>query len=374
MFVFARYRDIKETLPQTPPQPRTLRKGRGATSNPPSRYDSQVPVESDDGWGYLDEALPTLRTTVEDDSSRSINARNRSPDLAFDRSINPYRGCEHGCVYCFARPTHAYLGLSLGQDFETRLFAKPDAARLLEAELRKPGYQCRFMALGTNTDPYQPIERQRRITRDVLQVLADYNHPVGIVTKSHLVTRDIDILAPMAARGLARVYVSVTTLDRGLARTLEPRAATPVRRLNAIRALSAAGIPTGVSIAPLIPAINDAEIEDILAAAAEAGASAAMGLLLRPPLEMAPLFREWLAVHAPLKADHVMNLLRDMRGGKDYDAQWHKRMTGSGPYAELITRRFDLATERLGLAVRDWTLDRAQFALPPRTGDQLSFL
>jgi DNA repair photolyase len=363
-----------ETLPQTPPHPRTLRKGRGATSNPPSRYDSQVPVESDDGWGFLDEDLPPLRTTVEDDASRSIIARNRSPDLPFDRSINPYRGCEHGCVYCFARPTHAYLGLSPGQDFETRLFAKPDAARLLEAELRKPGYQCRFMALGTNTDPYQPIERQRRITRGVLQVLADYNHPVGIVTKAHLVTRDIDILAPMAAKGLARVYVSVTTLDRGLARTLEPRAATPVRRLDAIRALSAAGIPTGVSIAPLIPAINDAEIENILAAAAQAGASAAMGLLLRLPLEVAPLFREWLAVHAPLKANHVMNLLRDMRGGKDYDAQWNKRMTGSGPYAELITRRFDLAAERLGLNIRDWTLDRAQFAVPPRTGDQLSFL
>jgi DNA repair photolyase len=363
-----------ETLPHTPPQPRTLRKGRGATSNPPSRYDSQVPVESDDGWGFLDEALPPLRTTVEDDASRSIIARNQSPDLPFDRSINPYRGCEHGCVYCFARPTHAYLGLSPGQDFETRLFAKPHAAKLLEAELRKPDYQCRFMALGTNTDPYQPIERQRRITRDVLQVLADYNHPVGIVTKSDLVTRDIDILAPMAAKGLARVYVSVTTLDRGLARTLEPRAATPVRRLDAIRALSAAGIPTGVSMAPIIPAINDAEIENILAAAAQTGASAAMGLLLRLPLEVAPLFREWLAVHAPLKADHVMNLLRDMRGGKDYDAQWHKRMAGNGPYAALITRCFDLAAERHGLAIRDWALDRAQFALPPRTGDQLSFL
>ena len=363
-----------ETLPQTPPQPRTLRKGRGATSNPPSRYDSQVPVESDDGWGFLDDDLPPLRTTVEDDASRSIIARNQSPDLPFDRSINPYRGCEHGCVYCFARPTHAYLGLSPGQDFETRLFAKPDAARLLEAELRKPGYQCRYMALGTNTDPYQPIERQRRITRSVLRVLADYNHPVGIVTKGHLVTRDIDILGPMAAKGQARVYLSVTTLDRNLARTLEPRAATPQRRLDAIRALSDAGIPTGVSIAPVIPVINDAEIEDILAAAAAAGATTAMGLLLRLPLEVAPLFRQWLAVHAPLKADHVMSLLRDMRGGKDYDAQWHKRMTGGGLYAELITRRFTLATKRLGLSNRDWSLDRAQFHLPPRKGDQLSFL
>ena len=369
MFVTAYYRGAMESLSF-----RLARKGRGAASNPPSRYDSAVAAACDDGWGGLDEELPPLRTTVEDDTTRSIIARNQSPDLPFDRSINPYRGCEHGCVYCFARPTHAYLGLSPGQDFETRLFAKPNAAALLDEELRKPGYRCRVMALGTNTDPYQPIERERRITREILEVLAAHNHPVGIVTKSHLVTRDIDILGPMAAKRLARVYLSVTTLDHGLARTLEPRAATPARRLAAIKALSDAGIPTGVAVAPVIPAINDAEIEDILAAAAAAGASSALYLLLRLPLEVKDLFREWLAVHAPLKAGHVMSLVRGMRGGRDYDAQWHKRMTGTGPYAELIARRFDLAVGRLGLGVRDWSLDTSLFSPPPRRGDQLALL
>ena len=356
------------------PSFRLARKGRGAVSNPPSRYDQAVAVACDDGWGGLDEDLPPLRTTVEDDTTRTIIARNQSPDLPFDRSINPYRGCEHGCVYCYARPSHAYLGLSPGLDFETRLFAKPNAAALLDGELRKPGYQCRIMALGTNTDPYQPIERDRRITRDILEVLAAHHHPVGIVTKSHLVTRDIDILAPMARKNLARVYLSVTTLDRGLARTLEPRAATPARRLAAIRALSEAGIPTAVSVAPIIPAINDAEIEDILAAAAAAGATSAMYMLLRLPREVKDLFREWLALHAPLKAGHVMSLVRGMRGGRDYDAQWHERMTGTGAYAALIARRFDLATERLGLGRRDWTLDTSLFNPPPRKGDPLALL
>ena len=367
MFDTPRYRDAMETPPA-----RLRRKGRGAASNPPPRFDAIVPVDSDDGWGVLDEGLAPLPTTVQDDATRSIIARNQSPDVPFDRSINPYRGCEHGCVYCFARPTHAYLGLSPGQDFETRLFAKPKARALLDAELRHPDYRCRIIALGTNTDPYQPIERERRITRGVLEVLAAHNHPVGIVTKSHLVTRDIDILAPMAKRGLARVYVSVTTLDRGLARTLEPRAAAPARRLDAIRELSAAGVPTGVAVAPIIPAINDGEIEDILAAATEAGAGLAIYVLLRLPLEVRDLFCEWLRVHAPLKAAHVMSLVRGMRGGRDYDAQWGRRMTGAGPYAEMIARRFDLACRRLGMARSGWALDTTLFRPPPRPGDQLA--
>jgi DNA repair photolyase len=355
-------------------QPRQRRKGRGAVSNPTPRYDSTVPLEMDDGWGILDEELPPLRTTVVFDSTRSIIARNQSPDLPFDRSINPYRGCEHGCVYCFARPTHAYLGLSPGLDFETRLFAKPDGPALLDAELRKPGYACRVMALGTNTDPYQPIERKLRITRGLLEVLSAHNHPLAIVTKSALVLRDIDILADMAARKLAQVYISVTTLDRDLARTLEPRAATPPRRLETIRALNEAGIPTGAMVAPIIPVINDAEIEDILEAVAGAGATSAAYILLRLPLEIADLFRDWLRVHAPLKADHVMSLVRAMRGGRDYDSTWGRRMTGEGPYAEMIARRFDVAKRRFGLAARDWSLDETRFRPPPRAGDQLSLL
>ena len=354
--------------------PRHLRKGRGAVSNPASRYDSTTALEMDDGWGILDEDLPPLRTTVSIDSTRRIIARNHSPDLPFDRSINPYRGCEHGCVYCYARPSHAYLGLSPGLDFETRLFAKPDAPALLAAELGKPGYRCSVMALGTNTDPYQPIEREHRITRGVLEVLSAHNHPVAIVTKSALVVRDIDILADMAERRLARVYVSVTTLDRDLARTLEPRAATPQRRIATIRTLAEAGIPTGVMVAPIIPAINDAEIEDILAAVARAGAASASYVMLRLPLEVADLFREWLRVHAPLKADHVMSLVRGMRGGRDYDSAWGRRMTGDGPYAEMIARRFDLAKRRLALGGRDWSLDTTRFRPPPRPGDQLSLL
>ena len=354
--------------------PRQLRKGRGAVSNPASRYDSTTALEMDDGWGILDEDLPPLRTTVSIDSTRRIIARNHSPDLPFDRSINPYRGCEHGCVYCYARPSHAYLGLSPGLDFETRLFAKPNAPALLAAELGKPGYRCSVMALGTNTDPYQPIEREHRITRGVLEVLSAHNHPVAIVTKSALVVRDIDILADMAERRLARVYVSVTTLDRDLARTLEPRAATPQRRIATIRTLAEAGIPTGVMVAPIIPAINDAEIEDILAAVARAGAASASYVMLRLPLEVADLFREWLRVHAPLKADHVMSLVRGMRGGRDYDSAWGRRMTGDGAYAEMIARRFDLAKRRLALGGRDWSLDTTRFRPPPRPGDQLSLL
>ena len=357
-----------------PAHPRLLRKGRGAVSNPDGRYEPTTRVALDDGWGGLDEALAPLRTTVAVDATRTIIARNDSPDVPFDRSINPYRGCEHGCVYCFARPTHAFLGLSPGQDFETRLFAKVQAPALLAEELRRPDYRCRVIALGTNTDPYQPIESERRITRGVLEVLSAFDHPVGIVTKSALVVRDIDILAPMARRRLAKVFVSVTTLDRGLARRLEPRAPTPERRIEALRDLAAAGIPTGVLVAPVIPALNDSEIERILAAAAEAGVSSATYVLLRLPLEVKELFREWLAVHAPLKAKRVMRLVRETRGGRDYEATWNVRMTGRGAYAELIARRFEVARRRLGLGARDWSLDTSRFAPPPRTGDQLALL
>jgi DNA repair photolyase len=358
----------------TSAHPYLLRKGRGAASNPGCRYATTASEPWDDGWGTIEETPAPLRTTVEADASRKIVTRNQSPDVPFDRSINPYRGCEHGCVYCFARPTHAYLGLSPGQDFESRLFAKPDAPALLDRELRSPGYRCRTIALGTNTDPYQPIERDHRITRGILEVLAAFNHPVGIVTKSAMVTRDIDILAPMAAKRLARVYISVTTLERDLARRLEPRAPTPERRLEAIAALSGAGIPTGVFTAPIIPALNDREIERILATAAEAGADSAGYVLLRLPLEVKDLFREWLDVHAPLRAAHVMSLLREMRGGRDYDSTWNKRMTGTGVYAETISRRFAMACKRLGLNGRDWSHDTSLFRPPPRAGDQLSLL
>lgn len=355
---------------QLPSQPR---KGRGSISNRVGRYESHTRHAVDDGWGAGDEPAPPLRTSLTPDASRTVIARNNSPDVPFDRSINPYRGCEHGCVYCFARPTHAYLGLSPGLDFESRLFYKPDAAKLLAGELRKRSYKCDVLAIGTNTDPYQPAERDRRITRDILKVLADFNHPVGIVTKSALVLRDIDILAPMAEKGLAQVCVSVTTLDRALARRMEPRAATPTRRLDAIRGLSAAGIPTGVMAAPVIPALNDHELESILEAAGEAGADSAGYVLLRLPLEIVDLFQEWLAQHAPLKAGRVMSLLASMRGGKPYDAAFGQRMTGSGPYAEQIAARFRLACRRIGLDDGErFRLDTSQFRPPPGAGDQFS--
>ena len=369
MFTNARY-----PCAMDPAQPHLLRKGRGAASNPSCRYESTSRVACDDGWGSLDEELPPLATTVQVDTARAVITRNRSPDIPFDRSINPYRGCEHGCVYCYARPTHAYLGLSPGQDFESRLFAKPDAPALLTGELARPGYRCEVIALGTNTDPYQPIERGRRITRGILEVLAAHNHPVGIVTKSNLVVRDIDILAPMAAKRLAKVFLSITTLDRGLARRLEPRAPSPARRLEALGQLAAAGIPAGVMVAPVVPALTDGEIERILEAAAGAGARSAGYVLLRLPLEVKDLFVEWLAVHAPLKADHVMSLVRQTRGGRAYDSTWELRMRGTGPYAEMIARRFHLACKRLGLNRRDWAFDTGQFRPPPRPGDQLPLL
>ncbi|MGE0260934.1 MAG: PA0069 family radical SAM protein [Alphaproteobacteria bacterium] len=354
--------------------PGAVRKGRGAVTNRDGRFERFAHEAVDDGWARddgEDETLPALRTTVTVDATRTIIARNQSPDVPFDRSINPYRGCEHGCIYCFARPTHAFLGLSPGLDFETRLLHKPDAARLLEAELRKPRYRCAVIAMGTNTDPYQPIERQYQTTRSILEVLSAFNHPVGIVTKSALVARDIDILAPMAAKNLAHVFVSVTTLDRTIARRMEPRAATPQRRLDTIRALSAAGIRTGVMVAPIVPGLTDPEMESILEAAAAAGATHAGYVLLRLPLEIKDLFEEWLAAHEPLKAGRVLGLMRSMRGGRLYTSDFGERMRGAGPYADLIEDRFTRAAARLGLNRRRFDLDTAQFAPPKRAGDQL---
>src|ERR1700678_1805710 len=310
-------------------------RGRGALSNASSRYDRETRVLVDDGWQNEEEELPPLKTEVMKDSSRTIITRNNSPDISFSQSINPYKGCEHGCIYCFARPTHAYLGLSPGADFESKLFAKPNAAELLARELSAPGYVPKIIAMGTNTDPYQPTEKRMRITRSILEVLREFNHPVGIVTKSALILRDLDILAPMAAEGLAKVAVSVTTLDRKLARTMEPRAATPPKRLETIRALVEAGIPTNVMFAPVIPALNDEELENVLTAAKEAGALSAGYVLLRLPLEIKDLFREWLEESFPDRAKHVMSLVRQMRAGKDYDRNWHRRMRGTGPYAAL---------------------------------------
>jgi len=356
------------------PLPDRPRKGRGAVGNPTGRYEAARRVAEDDGWGLGDEAPPPLSTTLSVDSTRRIITRNQSPDVPFDRSINPYKGCEHGCVYCFARPTHAYLGLSPGLDFESRLYWKPDAPALLEAELRDPKYRPATLALGANTDPYQPVERDKRLTRRILEVLADYRHPVGIVTKSNLVLRDLDILAPMAAEGLVRVAVSVTSLDRQLARRMEPRAPTPEKRLEAIRGLSAAGVPVTVLDAPIVPALNDHEIEAILAAAAEAGAGAAGYVLLRLPLEIKDLFADWLAAHYPDRAKRVFSLVRQTRDGKLYQTEWRKRQTGTGAYAEQIARRFEIACRRHGLEEGHPPLDETRFRRPPRPGDQLELL
>jgi DNA repair photolyase len=348
-------------------------RGRGALSNASGRYDRETRVLVDDGWQNDDE-LPPLKTEVMRDSSRTIITRNNSPDISFSQSINPYKGCEHGCIYCFARPTHAYLGLSPGADFESRLFAKPNAAELLVRELSASGYVPKIIAMGTNTDPYQPTEKRMRITRSILEVLRDFNHPVGIVTKSNLVLRDLDILGPMAEKGLAKVAVSITTLDRHLARVMEPRASTPPRRLEAVRALNEAGVPAGVMFAPVIPALNDEELESVLGAAKEAGAVSAGYVLLRLPLEIKDLFREWLETNVPGRAKHVMSLVRQMRGGKDYDSTWHTRMRGTGPYAELIARRFRMAVKRLDLNREPHPLVLNRFKRPPQLGEQLALL
>ncbi|CAN5154524.1 PA0069 family radical SAM protein [soil metagenome] len=339
------------------------RHGRGAETNRSGRFEPLAREFADDGWNSLD-LLPPLKTEVQEETARKIITRNESPDISFDRSINPYRGCEHGCAYCFARPTHAYMGLSPGLDFETKLFAKPNAAALLEKELAKPGYEVRTMAIGTNTDPYQPIERRYRIMREILEVLDRTNHPVGIVTKSALVARDIDILSSMARRNLVKVALSVTTLDRKLARAMEPRAATPDRRLDTLRLLSAAGIPTTIMVAPVIPALNEADIERILEAGAAAGVREAGYVLLRLPLEVRDIFKEFLEREYPDRAKHVMSVIRSMRGGKDYDAEWGTRMRGEGPYAWQIGRRFEMAARRLGLN-RERLKLRTDLFVPP---------
>ncbi len=350
---------------------RERRRGRGALSNASGRYEPLARIAFDDGWQRSDH-LPPFETTVTTDSTRKIITRNDSPDIGFDRSINPYRGCEHGCVYCFARPTHAYLGLSPGLDFESKLFVKPNAPELLERELSAPGYAPKIIAIGANTDPYQPIERRYEIMRRVLEVLDRAGHPVGIVTKSALVLRDLDILARMARRGLVKVAISLTTLDPKLARTMEPRAATPPRRLEALRQLAKAGVPGTVMVAPIIPALNDAEIERILDAAAAAGVRHARYALLRLPLEVRDLFREWLMANFPDRYRHVFKLIRDMRGGKDYDSTFGARMTGTGPVAWMIGRRFELACTRLGLNTSTFKTTAQHFRPPRPAAQQLS--
>ncbi len=347
-------------------------RGRGATYNPANRFRHETRGAVDDGWSTgaanveADEALPARRkTTVTIHPSRSIISRNDSPDVGFTQSVNPYQGCEHGCIYCFARPSHAYHDLSPGLDFETRLFAKVDAPRLLREELAKPGYRCSTIALGINTDGYQPIEREWKLTRQCLQVLHDCDHPVVIVTKSALIERDLDLLGPMAAKGLAKVMVSVTTLDRGIARRLEPRAAAPQRRLETIAALHAAGVPVGVMVAPVIPQLTDKDLEAILQAAAMHGASEAGYVLLRLPREVAPLFRDWLEAHYPMRAAHVMSIMRAMRGGHDYDASWGTRMRGTGAFADLLERRFRIASRRLGYVAPERALVTTLFHPPP---------
>jgi DNA repair photolyase len=348
-------------------QPSLARHGRGATLNPAARYDATVISAFDDGWDTLSAEfteLAPLATTLTRDSTRTAIAWNSSPDIGFDRAVNPYRGCEHGCVYCYARPSHAYLGYSPGLDFETKLVFKPEVAELLEKELRKPGYVACTMALGSNTDPYQPVERTLKLTRAVLQVLDRYNHPVGIVTKSAGVLRDLDILTSMAKRQLVRVYLSVTTLDASLARTMEPRAATPARRLQAIAELTRVGVPAGVLVAPMIPGLNDAEMEKIIEAASRAGARHAGYVLLRLPHELRQMFEDWLATHYPDRAKHVLNLVRETRGGALNDSRFHHRFSGQGVYADLLLRRFTRATKQWGLDEAREGLDCTRFSVP----------
>ena len=357
--------------------PSTPLKGRGATFNPENRFRREQREPVDDGWADAngsateDDAPPRLRTVVRIQHARTIIARNESPDIPFNQSINPYQGCEHGCIYCYARPSHAYLDLSPGIDFETKLFAKPDAAELLRDEISRPGYVCDPIALGSNTDPYQPIEREWKITRSILEVLSSCNHPLTITTKGALVVRDLELLASMAKRNLVRVFVSIAMLDRNLSRTLDPRAAAPQRRLEIIGMLAAAGIPVGVNVAPIIPQLTDKDMESILEAAAGAGATHAGYTLLRLPREVAPLFRAWLDAHYPLRAAHVMSIVQDIRGGRDNDPRFGARMHGQGQYADLIRKRFGLACKRLGLnTLRDVPLDTTQFRPPHSAGQR----
>jgi DNA repair photolyase len=343
-------------------------KGRGALSNPANRFDKAHVEAVDDGW-YEEEPPDSLPTELIIDHSRSVIARNDSPDIGFDQSINPYRGCAHGCVFCYARPTHAYLGLSPGLDFETRLVYKPDAAAVLRQELGRSGYVCKYIMLGSNTDPYQPVERSLRITRSILEVLAETCHPVSVTTRSTLLLRDLDLLAPMAARGLVSVTFSLTTFDAELKRKLEPRSASSPARLQAIRALRDAGVPVGVLAAPIIPAVNDSELESMLERAAEAGATSAGYVLLRLPLEVADLFRQWLEVHMPDRAAHVMSLVQGARDGADNTAKFGERMRGTGAWAQLLRDRFRLACRKYGLNTGDRVpLDTGQFRPPSRGG------
>ncbi len=353
-------------------QPQHATPGRAALSNPENRFDRLVSHQIDDGWEGDGEAPPVLRTTVREEVPRKVITRNSSPDLSFDRSINPYRGCEHGCIYCFARPSHAYLGLSPGLDFETQLVARPDAADLLRKELSRPAYRPATIAIGTNTDPYQPIERDREIMRQILRVLAEFNHPVAIVTKGTLIARDVDILAPMAAKGLLRVGISVTTLDPKTSRLMEPRVPSPKARLRVIRLLTDAGIPVRAMVSPVVPALTDHELEAILSACAEAGAVAASSIVLRLPREVAGLFRDWIAEHYPDRAGRVMARVRELHGGKDYDPAFGTRMVGQGKWAALMQQRFKLATKQLGLDRSLPPLRTDLFAVPPQTEDQLS--
>ncbi|WP_106744359.1 PA0069 family radical SAM protein [Yoonia maritima] len=347
--------------------------GRAAASNPDVRYDRYTTRAVDDGW-YQDDELPVLRTEVSDETARKVITRNTSPDLSFDRSINPYRGCEHGCIYCFARPSHAFLGLSPGLDFETKLIARPNAAEQLRKELSSPRYVPATIAIGTNTDPYQPIEKTRGIMREVLSVLSDFNHPVAIVTKGTLIERDIDILAPMAAKGLLRVGVSVTTLDPKTSRAMEPRVPSPAARLRTISRLTEAGVPIRAMVSPVVPALTDHELEAILEACAKAGAVAASSIVLRLPREVAGLFQDWLRDQYPDRADRVMGRVRELHGGKEYDPDFGKRMTGQGEWAVMIKQRFKLATRKLGLDRSLPALRTDLFARPPQSGDQLSLL
>ncbi|MGH8192541.1 MAG: PA0069 family radical SAM protein [Rhodanobacteraceae bacterium] len=349
------------------PSPSSI-KGRGAASNPEGRFEPVRHHSEDDGWqsALLDEQAPRPRTEVTEECARSIISRNDSPDVPFEQSINPYRGCEHGCVYCFARPSHSYLNLSPGLDFETKLFAKTNAAEQLAEELARPGYHCSPINLGANTDPYQPIEKRYRITRSILEVLRDANHPCTIVTKNALVERDLDLLAPMAQKNLVQVFISCAQLDNHLAARLEPRASAPHRRIRAIKTLNDAGVPCGVLVAPIIPALTDRDLEHVLEAASQAGARIAGYTVLRLPWELKTLFREWLDINVPQRAGHVMSLVRQMRGGREYDSDFRTRMRGEGPFAELLRRRFEVACRKYGFRrTRDLELDCSRFA-PPR--------
>ncbi|KQW84173.1 PA0069 family radical SAM protein [Brevundimonas sp. Root1279] len=346
-------------------------KGRGARSNATGRFEPETVETFDDGWTSDDAGAAPLRTTLTPEHARTIIAKNTSPDIGFDRSINPYKGCEHGCIYCYARPSHAYMGLSPGLDFESRIFFKPEAASLLEQELSRPRYVCKRIHVGGNTDPYQPVERELKSTRSVLEVMQRFKQPFSIITKSVLIARDVDILGPMGRDGLASAFVSITTLDRGLARAMEPRASTPAKRLEAISRLADAGCPVGVGFAPVIPGLNDHELEAVLEAAAKAGATTAMYVILRLPLEIKDLFREWLADARPERAARVMSLIRQTRGGRDYDPDWNQRMKGTGPVAELIATRFKAAVKRYGLDGPRHDLDVTKFRVPAEMKKQL---